>query len=99
VTYTLCTIPDVSAALKEMRRVLKPGGRLLFCEHGKAPEARVSRWQNRLNPFWKRVSGGCNLNRRVPDMIQKSGFDIKYLEQGYISRMKITGFNYLGSAQ
>ena len=69
VTYTLCTIPDVSAALRESKRVLKQAGKFLFCEHGEAPDQNVRRWQNRLNPLWRRLGGGCNLNRPIPSLI------------------------------
>jgi len=65
-TYTMCTIPEVRSALDEIRRVLKPGGKLVFCEHGLAPDKDVQRWQNRLNPAWKILGGGCNLNRPIP---------------------------------
>lgn len=73
-TYTLCTIPDPVAALREMRRVLAPGGRLLFCEHGLAPDPRVQRWQARLAPLWSRVAGGCQLSRDIPALLQEAGF-------------------------
>ena len=72
VTYTLCSIDDVKPALAGMRHVLKPGGRLLYCEHGKAPDASVHKWQDRLNAGWKRLSGGCNMNRDIPAMIALS---------------------------
>ena len=65
-TFTLCTIPDWRQALTQMRRVLKPGGKLLFCEHGAAPDADVQKWQNRINPLWKKIAGGCHLNRPIP---------------------------------
>jgi SAM-dependent methyltransferase len=81
--YTLCTIPDAVAALQGMRRVLRPGGRLLFCEHGEAPDANVRRWQHRLNPGWRRVAGGCNMNRDIPGLIEKSGFRITSDEHNY----------------
>ena len=73
-TWTGCSIPDVATALDEIRRVLKPGGRLLFVEHGRAPEPSVARWQDRLTPLWKRVAGGCHLNRKIDDLIIAAGF-------------------------
>ena len=72
VTYTLCSISDVGQALNEMHRVLKPSGRVLFCEHGKAPDDIVHKWQERINPIWTKISGGCNLNRPIPFLIEKS---------------------------
>jgi ubiquinone/menaquinone biosynthesis C-methylase UbiE len=87
VTYTLCSIPDIRQALAEVRRVLKPSGRLLFCEHGRAPDNGVSRWQDRLTPLWKPVSGGCHLNR-----------PIQGLDAGYVSPIRISGFHYRGTA-
>eukprot|EP01031_Cornospumella_fuschlensis_P050798 gene50798-62129_t len=83
-TFTLCTIPDAPAALKEMRRVLKPGGRLLFAEHGLAPDAPVVRWQHRLTPLWKPFAGGCHLNRDIPRLIEAGGFAIRELHTGYL---------------
>ncbi len=85
-TYTLCSIPDAPAALKEMRRVLKPGGKLLFCEHGKSPDLPVLRWQNRLTPWWKPLGGGCHLNRDIPALIQASGFNIRRIESSYLQK-------------
>ena len=98
VTYTLCTIADTHAALEGMRRVLKPGGRLLFCEHGKAPDAEVRRWQDRLNPAWSKIAGGCQMNRDIPALINEGGFDIKVDERMYIPGAKILCYNYWGSA-
>lgn len=83
-TFTLCTIPDAAAALLEMRRVLKPGGRLLFCEHGLAPDAPVVRWQKRLTPLWKPLAGGCHLDRDIPALIQAAGFNVRQLDTGYL---------------
>lgn len=83
-TFTLCTIPDAIAALREMRRVLKPGGRLLFCEHGLAPDLPVVRWQRRLTPLWKPVAGGCHLDRDIPALIAAGGFHIRQLDSGYL---------------
>ncbi len=97
-TYTLCTIPDWRQALDQMRRVLKPHGKLIFCEHGEAPDAGVQRWQQRVNPTWKKVAGGCNLNRPIPALIEKSGFAIRQMETGYINGPKIACFNYWGAA-
>jgi ubiquinone/menaquinone biosynthesis C-methylase UbiE len=98
VTYTLCTIPDTKMALEGMRRVLRPGGKLLFCEHGKAPDENVQRWQNRLNPAWRKVAGGCQMNLDIPMLINEGGFDIKVDERMYIPGAKILCYNYWGSA-
>ncbi len=98
VTYTLCTIPDAVTALREMARVLKPDGRLLFCEHGVAPDASVRRWQDRLDPIWRRLGGGCRLNRDIPDLIRQGGFEVTELETMYIPGWRPASFNYWGSA-
>lgn len=100
VTYTLCTIADVAGALADMRRVLKPSGRMIFCEHGAAPDEKIRRWQNRLTPLWKRLGGGCHLNRDIPGLIMESGFKIPELEAGYLEDApKILSFNYWGWAE
>jgi ubiquinone/menaquinone biosynthesis C-methylase UbiE len=98
-TWTMCSIPDVRDSLTEMRRVLKPTGRLLFVEHGRAPEARVQWWQDQLTPAWKRVSGGCHLNRQVEDIIRDAGFRIEPLEKGYMRGPKPMTFMYEGRAR
>lgn len=99
VTFTLCSIDDAVAALGGMRRVLRPGGKLLFAEHGAAPDERVRRWQERLNPGWKRVSGGCNMNRDIPRLIEQSGFRIADDERMYIPGLKILSYHYWGMAK
>ena len=100
VTFTLCTIPDPARALAGMRRVLRPGGRLLFCEHGAAPDEGVRRWQNRINPVWRRVAGGCNLNRDIPRLIDEAGFAIGALEARYLPETpRIAAWNFLGDAE
>lgn len=99
VTFTLCSIDDAVVALEGMRRVLKPGGQLLYCEHGAAPDPGVRRWQDRLNPGWKRVSGGCNMNRDIPRLIESSGFRIANGERMYIPGLRILSFNYWGMAK
>jgi ubiquinone/menaquinone biosynthesis C-methylase UbiE len=97
-TYTLCSIPDPVAALLEMKRVLAADGRLLFCEHGKAPDPNVRRWQQRLNSVWGRFAGGCNLNRAIPDLLTDAGFNVDRLEEMYIPGPKFATYNYWGTA-
>ena len=99
VTYTLCTIPDVLTALGGMRRVLKPTGRLIFCEHGKAPDARVRRWQRRINPLWGKLLGGCSLDRDVPSLLKQGGFAFDTIESAYLDGPAIASFNYWGTAR
>jgi ubiquinone/menaquinone biosynthesis C-methylase UbiE len=97
-TWTLCSIPDLPKALNEMRRVLKPDGRLLFAEHGLAPEPDVVRWQNRLTPLWKRLGGGCHLNRPIDKIISSAGFHLAKLETGYTQGPRPMTFMYEGEA-
>jgi ubiquinone/menaquinone biosynthesis C-methylase UbiE len=97
-TYTLCTIPDAVGALREMARVLKPSGRLLFCEHGLAPDASVRRWQDRVNPLWRRIGGGCNLNRDIPALLKEGGFGVERVETAYVAGWRPASFTYWGSA-
>ncbi len=100
VTYSLCTIPDPARALAGMRRVCKPGGMLLFCEHGAAPDARVRRWQQRIEPLWSRLFGGCHLTRDIPALIGAAGFALGDVETMYLpGTPKIAGFNYWGRAR
>jgi len=97
-TSTLCSIKHVEEALKEIYRVLKPGGKLLFGEHGAAPDASLARFQNRLNPLWKSISGGCNLNRNIPALLENAGFNTDDMAEGYEEGWKATSYHYSGSA-
>jgi len=97
-TYTMCTLPDAAAALGEIDRLLKPGGELLFCEHGEAPDPDVRRWQRRLNPLWSRLSGGCQLDRPIPAMLERAGFRLRSLSTMYLPGFRPATFNFWGSA-
>ena len=97
-TWTLCSIPEPLAALREMRRVLAPQGQLLFCEHGLSPEPAVQRWQRRLEPWWSPCAGGCHLTRDVPRLLRDAGFVLPELEQRYLMRPHTLGYHYWGCA-
>ncbi len=99
ITYTMCSIPDVARALREMHRVLRPGGELLFSEHGRAPDAGVVRWQDRLNPLWRRLSGGCNLNRAIPELLDAAGFALPEVSQMYLPGPRPMTYTYWGAAR
>ena len=96
--YSLCTIPDPLKALAEARRLMKPEGSLFFMEHGLAPEQNIQKWQHRLTPGWKKIGGGCNLNRDIENLISSSGFQFKSLSKKYIKGPKIAAFQYYGEA-
>ena len=99
ITYTLCTMPDLNSSMSEMKRVLKDDGNFLFCEHGIAPDLNIVKWQNRINPIWGKLFGGCNINRDIPNILKENGFKINTLDQMYLpSTPKIVGYNYWGEA-
>jgi ubiquinone/menaquinone biosynthesis C-methylase UbiE len=97
-TWTMCSIPAVEPALQEMRRVLRPRGRLLFVEHRLAPDPAVRYWQDHLTPAWKRLSGGCHLNRAIDELIENAGLRIERFDKGYMQGPKLMTFMYEGSA-
>ena len=99
VTYTMCTIPEVIRANIEIKRVLKNAGKLIFCEHGKAPDLNIAKWQSRIDPIWGKLAGGCHLNRDIPSLLEDSGYKIIELDQMYLpSTPKVAGYNYWGFA-
>ena len=100
ITYTMCTIQDVILSNSEIKRVLKDNGKLLFCEHGLAPDKNIAKWQKRINPIWNKIAGGCNLDRNIPDIITSSGFKISSIEEMYLPNTpKFAGYNYWGVAR
>ena len=100
ITYTMCTIQDVILSNSEIKRVLKDNGKLLFCEHGLAPDKNIAKWQKRINPILNKIAGGSNLNRNIPDIITSSGFKISSIEEMYLPNTpKFAGYNYWGIAR
>ncbi len=97
-TWTMCTIPDVEAALREMHRVLRPGGELHFVEHGRSPEPGVAHWQDRLTPLQRSLFGGCRLNRPIDRLVSQAGFTVIRLDNFYVSGPKAIGYNFEGVA-
>jgi len=98
VTYSLCTIPDPVKALREMRRILKPGGEILFCEHGRAADSKVEKWQRRIDPLWSKIAGGCHSGRDIPRLLLNAGLESHELHQQYIPGPKVLSYNYWGRA-
>jgi SAM-dependent methyltransferase len=98
-TWTLCTIADPVAALQEMHRVLRPEGRLIFVEHGRSPDPAVVRWQDRLTPLWRRVTGGCHLNRPIDRLLGSAGFEVLEMNRGYVAGPQVGSYLYRGTAR
>lgn len=99
-TFTLCSVEDPAQVMKEMRRILKPGGKLLFLEHGRAPDADVAKWQDRIEPVWKRMAGGCHLTRPIGAALRSAGFDVEPLGQGYLPKApRFASWNEWGVAR
>jgi ubiquinone/menaquinone biosynthesis C-methylase UbiE len=98
-TWTLCSIPDPRLAVLEIARVLRPGGQILFVEHGRAPDPRVVTWQDRLNPLWKRIAGGCNLNRKIDTLLLEGGFSLAESAPSYVTGLKLMTYLYRGVAR
>lgn len=96
VTYSLCTIPDPVKALLEMKRIVKPGGKILFSEHGKVPDNKVHKWQNRIDPIWKKIAGGCHTGRDIPSLFRQADLSFESLDEMYIPGPKVLGYNYWG---
>lgn len=99
VTYSLCTIPDPVKALGEMTRILKPDGKILFSEHGKAPDAKIHNWQNKIDPIWGKIAGGCHSGRDIPALFHEAGLKFDQLGEMYIPGPKVLSYNYWGAAR
>jgi ubiquinone/menaquinone biosynthesis C-methylase UbiE len=99
ITWTLCSIPNAPRALQQVKRVLKDDGRIIFLEHGRAPDPAVAQWQDRLTPIWKRIGGGCHLNRKIDDLIEAAGFRISELKTSYLSGPRPMTYTYQGFAR
>lgn len=97
-TWTLCSIPDPLKALNQMKRVLKPAGKLIFLEHGRSPDSGVAVWQDRLNSVWLHIGGGCNLNRKIDDLLASAGFQIEELRTSYLPGPRPMTYTYQGLA-
>ena len=97
-TWTLCSITDPISALSEIKRVIKPGGKIIFAEHGESPDESIRKWQKRINPVWSRVAGGCQLNRKIERLYESSGFKFKTIAKGYLEGPKFATYNYRGIA-
>jgi ubiquinone/menaquinone biosynthesis C-methylase UbiE len=97
-TWTLCSIPHPMTALAQIKRVLKPDGRMLFIEHGKSPDAGVARWQDRLTPAWRKIGGGCHLNRKIDDLLRAAGFELQELQTSYLPGPRPMTYTYQGFA-
>lgn len=97
-TWTLCSIPDPAAALREMHRVLKPGGRYAFIEHGRSPKPGIARWQDRLNPIWRRIADGCNMNRQMDELVEQGGFELTTLDRFQFRGPSVLAHMYRGVA-
>ena len=97
-TWTLCSVTDPISALSEIKRVIKPGGNVIFAEHGQSPDENIRKWQRRINPVWSRIAGGCQLNREIEILYESSGFKFKSIERGYIEGPKFATYNYRGIA-
>ena len=98
ITWTLCSIADPPSALRQMKRVIKPSGRLIFVEHGRAPDSAVAAWQDRLTPVWKRIGGGCHLNRKIDALLAEAGFAIDELRTTYLPGPRPMTYTYQGFA-